>query len=139
MKITKNELRLGNILDFEGETCVVREIDSSGVVVLFNNSEEEWIDLFQFSGIPLTEEWLLKFGFKYGEFLNDFFINEIDGANNLWIKNQLGIKWGVSLNLFHDDLKPIFLKDIKYVHQLQNLFFSLCGEELTLSKTNYPL
>jgi len=69
--------------------------------------------------IPLTEEWLLKFGFeiKQGRFGNEY--------------------WG-KINLYTSSDKKIvfcfdgYLKGIKYVHQLQNLYFALTGNELTL-------
>lgn len=132
MKVTRNELRLGNLLDFEGETCIVREIDSSGAVVLFNNNEEYWIDLFQFNGIPLTEEWFLKFGFENN---NGFWsLKNIDildfklNKDYIIIFNENPANSGISGR-----------KLIKYVHQLQNLYFALTGEELTLSNANESL
>lgn len=32
--------------------------------------------------------------------------------------------------------ETVFLSDIKYVHQLQNLYFSLCGKELIKLNNN---
>lgn len=61
--------------------------------------------------IPLTEEWLLKFGFK--PFVKDFTKNGI---------------------IIHTRKRGYVLRKsvpiIKYVHQLQNLYFALTGEEL---------
>jgi hypothetical protein len=71
--------------------------------------------------IPLTEEWLLKFGFektyigydeKYPFFEKGLII--ID-ACDFTIETASGL-----------------VIEIKYVHQLQNLYFALTGEELTL-------
>jgi hypothetical protein len=68
--------------------------------------------------IPLTEEWLLKFGFTehkttdiYPTFAKQMF-NWNDGI--LYI-----IGYG-------------FMNHIKYVHQLQNLYFALTEEELKI-------
>jgi len=66
--------------------------------------------------IPLTEEWLTKFGFKK----DDGFFNK-DGV---WLTPDFGL----------DGINPF--KPIKYVHQLQNLFFAITGEELTLENEN---
>jgi hypothetical protein len=67
--------------------------------------------------IPLTEEWLLKFGFEE------------------WDKNA----WQKGFDLSIHKIDSIFWYNnnginvlIKYVHQLQNLCFALTGEELTL-------
>jgi len=62
--------------------------------------------------IPLTEEWLLKFGFKkLGGYymLNEFTFNE---GTFLW--NNFCIS-----------------TSIQHVHSLQNLYFALTGDELT--------
>ena len=71
-------------------------------------------------GIPLTEEWLLKFGF--------------DENLELVIRESLSIEFnedmqaslwaGLYIAGEADSLK------IEYVHQLQNLYFALTGEDL---------
>ena len=86
---------------------------------------EQWYDLFSFEPIPLTEEWLLRFGFirKYVShtpyILNDISIYPTD-ANFYNIVYYKGVKI--------DDI--IF----KSVSQLQNLYFSLTNNELKLIK-----
>lgn len=64
MVIKATELRIGNFLEIEGEICRVETIEDSGGVVSCEE-DSEWIDWFQFSPIWITEEWLLKLGFKY--------------------------------------------------------------------------
>lgn len=76
-------------------------------------------------GIPLTEEWLLKFGFVlYGKEATD----SESPRDWYWIKKGFqmsidNITWRCSCI---DNL------DIQQVHQLQNLFFCLVGKELTI-------
>lgn len=74
----------------------------------------------KFEPIPLTEEWLLKFGFE---------INETYCSKKINKTNEFNI-------MFFDDGWLLCDCDIhckiKYVHQLQNLFWILCGEELTI-------
>jgi hypothetical protein len=65
--------------------------------------------------ISLTEEWLLKFGFE----TNDVRYWQIS-AFRLHI-NRYG-EWIFKVETFE--------QEIKYVHQLQNLYFDLVGEEL---------
>jgi hypothetical protein len=66
---------------------------------------------------------LFKFGFKF------------DGHCSWW-KNkliELTIDTGEDeYSVFNDNGDYITLKGIKYVHQLQNLYFALTGEELTI-------
>lgn len=73
------------------------------------------------TGIPLTEEWLLKFGFERNESGN--------------YDKRLELFYGGNLYRFRQGWTNV---ELKYVHQLQNLYFALTGEELTL-KTSSPL
>jgi len=82
--------------------------------------------------IPLTEEWLERLGFKI-EFRwvndcravkGDFHITlDHDGATVIGYPTSIGMrnKW-------------MFVQDIEYVHQLQNLYYALTGEELNQNK-----
>ncbi len=115
-----NELRIGNCIQkyhSPQDSC----IDIVDVDMLSTIDENGCI-----SGepIPLTEEWLLKLGFviqpKYNYLKDWLYIQKGKFAMN----NARGF-WSHS---------PIYLEDvieIKYVHQLQNLYFALTGEELT--------
>ena len=74
-------------------------------------------DLEYCKPIPLTEEWLLKFWFISNPYEDRYEKGSIHieciktkGETYLWIEN---------------------MPHIKYVHQLQNLYFVLTGEELT--------
>jgi len=71
--------------------------------------------------IPLTEEWLLKFGFEvdYGCII----LSNKRGV--ITIEEDLA---EISSTINHDG----FMAPCKYVHQLQNLYFALTGEELTI-------
>lgn len=74
----------------------------------------------QYKPIPLTEEWLVKFGF--------------DKLHGNWFDNEGMIE------LYEKDNGYVMLEDsyyhcsqdLLYVHQLQNLYFALTGEELEL-------
>jgi hypothetical protein len=113
-----NELRIGNLIKFseDGTIFTVGSIEERGFTVQ-NDEETTWIEAEEFEPIPLTEEWLLKFGFK------------------IWDRN----KWsdlGMNIVLLENGDNFLFLANqrhvnIFYVHQLQNLYFALTGEELT--------
>jgi len=76
--------------------------------------------------IPLTEEWLLKFGFEkqgHVKFIGEAYDRFVLGKNGIYSVNEIAYIYEVN---DHD------LCELKYVHQLQNLYFSLTGEELTI-------
>jgi len=71
--------------------------------------------------IPLTEEWLLKFGFE--------------SSQDYYIKPNSGLMIGVTLDgqlysHFDSDYPLLLNHKIKYVHQLQNLYFAFTNTEL---------
>src|SRR5690242_9424128 len=101
--IKASELRIGNY---------ITDVDS-GQMVKIVPIEEEGFEYFQ--AIPLTEEWLLKAGFKHGElYLNDLIIG-----------NDLPF---MRISFINGD--GDFGLECQYVHQLQNLCFALTGKEL---------
>jgi hypothetical protein len=84
--------------------------------------------LIDFTPIQLTEEWLLNFGFTQCE-------------NNYWYEKEItNLRIKVSCNLsgmfcieYKDDI--VTIKDCCYnVHNLQNLYFVLTGEELVVKE-----
>lgn len=81
-----------------------------------------------FRPIPLTEEWLLKLGFvkkeDYDEELGALY--ELEWWGGFYKKEDYFIpKPYYFADAFCNDFK------LRYVHQLQNLYFALTGEELT--------
>ena len=85
-------------------------------------------DADKFEHIPLTEEWLLKFGFTKQSTSNNC---------NKWFKgeNPITHDWLFHLVWLVGHPTPFYQNGhhmIKYVHQLQNLFWCLCNEELTI-------
>lgn len=68
--------------------------------------------------ILLTEEWLIRFGFKK--------------CGELYIKNQIEIWYNEPTKRFYHTEQNIGV-NTNYVHQLQNLYFALTWEELESS------
>lgn len=108
----------------------VSEIDVFGTVKIIvpTKVEELSFKLWEYTGIPITHEWLLRLGWQYlqgrtdGELTKDAFKArlEID-------YDEKGIKIK-SRYLGLDEYR--YLDHIKYIHQLQNLYFFLEGVEL---------
>ena len=113
-----NELRIGNLLKRLDDTIIT--ITSEDIRIIDN--WESSVDLLP-KPISLTAEWLTKFGF--------------DGRNDFVWKYNIGIqiKEGKYYFAFKDLGGVLFhsLVECKYVHQLQNLYFALTGEELTIN------
>lgn len=110
------ELRIGNWV-IVNEECQIEAIIHDAVNV---STRFETYVLDTVKPIPLTEEWLERFGFEKDE----------DGV---WEHNQsmwsCEIGYGGSMTFKKLGL-DILCPDILYVHQLQNVFWSL--EEETM-------
>jgi hypothetical protein len=83
-----------------------------------------------FIPIPLTEEWLLKFGFKK-DLDGSFVFGLLSMFKDKRLKQNVYIYTESTQSL--SDGQWVVINDLKlqYVHQLQNLYFALTGEELT--------
>ena len=75
--------------------------------------------------IIITNEWLLKFGFQ---------IEEDYGDETYYCKNGFGVKIVEEDNFYfykYNGSSYTILREINYVHQLQNIYYALTGEKLT--------
>jgi hypothetical protein len=113
-----NELRLGNYIGDKDDIAIVESIDKEGCMVQFINDEKQGFRISEpINAIPLTEEWLLKFGFV---------------LENGWFKKNRLLLFNINNNYFTTLSKEIVSVNITTVHQLQNLYFALTNEELTM-------
>lgn len=126
-----NELRIGNIVSYRGETeCEVTSVGSNGFESIKLDKYCNVYgsdDVFEYLGVPLTEKWLLKLGFKEASSLM------WDGVE--FEKEYLGNKFTVDVEMYV--YNGCWTQKIKYVHQLQNLYFALTGEELTIKNPDH--
>ena len=140
-----NELRIGNKV----QACLTREVVEIDWLAL-KHLEDGNIQVAGYDNscvykpIPLTEEWLLKFGFKkHNSLIIDSYsinISKYENLKELCVTIQFGneyisIREGESKHPTSVDIVTTLINgDVHgrpfYVHQLQNLYFALTGEEL---------
>jgi len=114
MKAT--ELRIGNLAkEITYSKNGIAEVSKQH----FEDIENGEIDLFP---IPLTEEWLVKFGFVYDA---DSLTFDYE-YNHFVFYLERDFK---DIETFSFDSSFTETK-VKYVHQLQNLYFALTNKEL---------
>ena len=111
-------MRIGNLFERDGNILEVVRISKDGAInyEIVEKSKGQHVNGGVVRPIPLTEEWLLRFGFKR-------------------------FPWGLVKDnlLFKDDLKCTYLilqvgngfeVKVSCVHELQNLYFALTNNEL---------
>lgn len=117
-----SELRIGNLVYRTNKLTkekLIIELTASCILDIHANGE---MSGFIYEPIPLTEEWLLVFGFEKGsDVMGDCFYIESEKQEDFSI-SLLG-------NGFY--IHGIELSIVS-VHQLQNLYFALTNEELTV-------
>lgn len=116
-----NELRLGNWVKVEFDYEVVKAINETTLWCALGGKGEGCMQLHSdVSPIFLDERWLLKLGFVSNAYQDRYELKNVH----------------IECNKTNGFLELYYLKtgiDIKYVHQLQNLYFALTGEELTIN------
>jgi hypothetical protein len=127
------ELRIGNYLIrylevdgyVEGEFEYVKiekeiscEFDGPGDIAI------DHFPINHYEPIPLTEEWLLKFGFK-----KTGMVLRIDVTPHLELCHIIGEMRIQTISSEFTNTIPV-----KYIHQLQNLYFALTGKELEIKE-----
>lgn len=125
---------VGNLLSADwdaGRIVSVLEIRETKVIV--NDNDWSGLKYDELSPIPLTGEWLHKFGVKW---------NNINGSEYYFTTTGLyQLRLDPPTKGEEDGWTPMtpdgdgsIGKEIFFVHQLQNLFYALTGEELTIKE-----
>lgn len=101
----------------------VGSVDKFGEVKVIEPGNEETHVFRKYAGVQITGEWLKKFGFENilpnhdGQVACNKYPITVNARKN----NSIYVEYlGSCIRSHH----------IKYVHQLQNLYFALTGEEL---------
>lgn len=163
--INANELRIGNYIQSRVHPvywCVeeilteIVKVSTDMIGVEPNNRHYASI-AWDLTPIPLTEDWLVKFGFEKKVTAEELYKN----GNVIWKRMEFKMMFPNGINclqlvVIHEkrmspkivymDLMAIVNKSIisclsltdvpNYVHQLQNLYFALTGHELITSPSN---
>ena len=124
--IQLQEIRIGNLVFDKKRNRIVTvwgiESNHDKIVVNYAHGSGVYsINLKHIKPIPLTEEWLLDFGFEEKSKSKDFYLGNFR-FNILKPANYNGF-------IFCDGY-DVITDRIKYVNQLQNLYFDLKGERL---------
>jgi len=140
--IEANELRIGNYFQIHsaGKDIFFRVSQISKTGVSHGTTGQSGYRLFTYkmiNPIPINKEWLSKFGFKeWGENMM-----HVDAWSPGHPSQRFDIDWREDMGIItksryqgdrFDDFK---MRHINCVHRLQNLFFSLTGQELSFIKS----
>ena len=130
-----SELRIGNLLEFSNciqpaKTVVVgRRFFSSAAI---EREDDDFEITPYYRPIPLTEEWLLKAVFSDKDYKRGYIGKDFkSGSMTLDFVLSKPLTKGEWNKHYTFDIIGSKFVNLEYVHQLQNLYFALTGEELT--------
>ena len=106
------DLRLGNYF----QSNIIQQVQIEHLEFLLNDKFDHSV----MQPIPLSEEWLQKMGFSTTTYSE---------VGMYTVKNKSGKYYFCC-----DYIGREFQYEIQFVHQLQNIFQSLTGEELTIKE-----
>lgn len=128
-----SELRIGNLVYYNGQHNEIGPIN--GIVsyitghtnILLNHRRDISYSVNEIKPIPLTEEWLINLGFRETQCnCQILFMPMPELSSELHVyKNDFVFE-------FINSYGRMIVNQLKYVHQLQNLYFVLTSRELTL-------
>ena len=118
------ELRIGNFyLDINDSLTEISGYELHQMTIKENKGD---LGIMEFQPIPLTEEWLLKFGFEVEEMRNGYQYT----LNGFCLWNSLDSEcYSFMIGNDRNDMN-IFDIELKCLHKLQNLYFALTNTEL---------
>lgn len=122
--LSTREFSIGNLYtDIDNQ---LSEMSGYEIYQMSVKENTDNLDINEYKPIALTEDWLLKFGFEK----IDYHRYKIKPSKFDWYYTYST----------HDNAFRFYIEDtivclnvIFYVHQLQNLYFALTGQELTLT------
>lgn len=131
-KLTAQELRIDNLVMNGLNIVPIKSIHTESFlknkitvyVELNKNLRHYCLNIDEIEPIPLTEEWLLKFGFTKKE------------NKQYWYKDDSMLRFALLDGCLHcsigDDKNGVLYNRLYSVHQLQNLFYAVNNTELTI-------
>jgi hypothetical protein len=137
MALSAQDLRIGNLvyyhiedpMDERKEYDKIGPIDHNDLRCLVTHEDNS-----EYRPIPLSEEWLRKFGFSDKEYQEGFIGIDVNHMNFVLTKpNKMGDFQEYFAWEYKNDIWPKY-NELKFIHELQNLFYCLTGEELVINE-----
>ena len=116
-----NDLRIGNYIEKSlkiGQGIkLIDKVGCQDIVRMFEDTGS-----FNYEPIKLADKWLTDFGFTDSKMQDKFYIKD----HNVGISTADNKFRFIQGNFVYQ----LVLTDLKYVHELQNIFYSLYGTEM---------
>ena len=131
----QRELRIGNLIEYKLNSGSHFVEVNTYLLTVIDVGKKPFID--RYKPIPLTEEWLLKFGFEEIVFDSEETGYGVEYEISISHGSKMVVCDDMSFGIENNELDTHWLSldfdKFSGVHQLQNLYFALTGEELEIN------
>ena len=129
----KETLRIGNIINFDGLPHKVVEVLEDRLHICWTKADKEIfkVSYDEIEGIPIVEKWLV--GFKKDRYGNPWICLETHYLELTVVGKYFYPVYVESAEMSAETEQRVSLNRIEFLHELQNLFYILRQEELTLN------
>lgn len=117
------ELRIGNIIFISWKNAVNKRVAVVNLGAIMDLASNGSGSAYNYKPIPLSEKWLIKFGFE--KQVTRYMVSYKKGLIDISYFNKSKV-----ISIYVGAQRIDNGERIKHVHQLQNLYFALTGEEL---------
>lgn len=142
-ELQRKDFRIGNRIIYMGAEIVIEGIQRDGDIdYTLNGHPYGGHNVKHYEPIPITESYLLKQGLRSQKEMNEkwyldyAFVYSFEDelrCSDYFIATDLEDVYKFCIATFDDGMQSYeSLRRLKYVHELQNLFFALTGKELEL-------
>jgi mRNA-degrading endonuclease HigB of HigAB toxin-antitoxin module len=121
------DLRIGNLIKFADMPSKVLNVSSTAKfdnLYIEHDEGFEWTEFSRCKGLELTEDWLISLGFE--KIYNSEFTLKFEFKKY----NNFEVAFNLVDNYIIARISGNTLRKIKYIHELQNLYFALTSKEL---------
>ena len=127
-----NELRIGNLftthIPMVGSWIEQQRFDNQIMQCKVCTFKDE--ETFKyFTGIPITKEWILKLGWQL-KYKSEQSYEKEDSKIEIFCTETNPNAFFIDI---YDSMNNVHLGEIKYIHQLQNLYFTIVGSVLAVA------
>ena len=134
--MTSTELRIGNLVMYNGEVVKVEQITKKkiGYHTKPNETRMNYARLCEVEPVPITEELLTKIGFILPEHKEFYVMRRINGKDNGIRLTRYFSLWNAEIFASHPEVVMLehTIKGLRFVHELQNAYCLVTGKELEI-------
>jgi len=134
VSVSVTDLRIGNVVKYDFEKWTVVSVFKDGQLEIYRFGIYKIANISEIKPIHITNKILLEYGFDFVFAINNRYLKDYGSFYFTVMVMNDDISYRVSLsnheNKEGESIPTVGLGIVKYIHQLQNIYFALAGCQL---------